>query len=71
LSLSLVFSANEGQRTRGNARIAQQQATMQYFGADAIGSVRQMYNASGQIVFNKRYDPYGNRISQSGAGASA
>jgi YD repeat-containing protein len=31
---------------------------MQYFGTDALGSVRQMYNASGQVVASNRYDPY-------------
>ncbi len=54
----------------GAGRIAQQQTNMQYFGADGLGSVRQMYNSSGQIVFNKRYDPFGNTISQSGVGTS-
>jgi hypothetical protein len=54
----------------GSGRIAQQQATIQYFGADALGSVRQIYNSSGQIIFNKRYDPFGNTISQSGASSS-
>ncbi len=37
---------------------------MQYFGADALGSVRQIYNSSGQIIANKRYDPYGNVLSE-------
>ncbi len=54
----------------GAGRIAQQQANMQYFGADGLGSVRQLYNSSGQIIANHRYDPFGNTISQSGVGAS-
>ncbi len=54
----------------GAGRIAQQQTNMQYFGADGLGSVRQLYNSSGQIVYNKRYDPFGNTISQSGVGTS-
>ncbi len=54
----------------GNGRIAQQQSTMQYFGADALGSVRQIYNSSGQIIANKRYDPYGNVLAQNGVGTS-
>jgi hypothetical protein len=37
--------------------------------ADALGSVRQIYNSSRQIIFNKRYDPFGNQISQSDAGS--
>ncbi len=43
---------------------------MQYFGADGLGSVRQMYNSSGQVIANHRYDPFGNTISQSGVGTS-
>ncbi len=55
----------------GLGRIAQQQTTMQYFGVDGLGSVRQLYNSTGQIVANHRYDPFGNTISQSGLGTSA
>ncbi len=54
----------------GNGRIAQQATTMQYFGADALGSARQIYNSSGQIIANHRYDPFGNTISQSGVGTT-
>jgi len=54
----------------GLGRVAQQQTTMQYFGADALSSVRQMYNASGQIVANNRYDPFGSVLAQSGVGGS-
>ena len=54
----------------GLGRIAQQQTNMQYFGADGLGSVRQLYNSSGQIIANHRYDPFGNTISQSGVGTS-
>ncbi len=43
---------------------------MQYFGADGLGSVRQLYNSSGQIIAHHRYDPFGNTISQSGVGTS-
>ncbi len=51
----------------GNARIGQYQTAMQYFGADGLGSVRQIYDASAQVVGSSRYDPYGNMLSQSGA----
>ncbi len=54
----------------GVGRIAQQQTSMQYFGADGLSSVRQLYNSSGQIIANHRYDPFGNTISQSGVGTS-
>jgi RHS repeat-associated protein len=54
----------------GNGRLAQYQAEMQYFGADGLGSVRQLYDASGMVAANTRYDPYGNLISQSGEATS-
>jgi len=44
----------------GNGRIAQVNgSSAQYFLADALGSVRQMTNASGVVVMAKAYDPYG------------
>ncbi len=43
---------------------------MQYFGADGLGSVRQLYDASGQVIANDRYDPYGNVMSQYGTATS-
>ncbi len=43
----------------GAGRIAQYQASMQYFGADGLGSVRQIYDASAQVIGSSRYDPYG------------
>ncbi len=51
----------------GNGRLAQYQAAMQYFGADGLGSVRQIYDASAQVIGSTRYDPYGSLMSQSGA----
>ncbi len=39
---------------------------MQYFGADGLGSVRQIYDASAMVVGSTRYDPFGNVMSQSG-----
>jgi RHS repeat-associated protein len=44
---------------------------MQYFGADGLGSVRQIYDASGALIGSSRYDPYGNVMSQSGTATSA
>ena len=63
----------------GAGRLAQYQTDMQYFpgtarrgrcGADALGSVRQIYDASGQVAADARYDPYGNLLAQSGAATS-
>ncbi len=68
--LTQVLSDGTATYLYGLGRIAQQQTNMQYFGADGLASVRQMYNSSGQIVANHRYDPFGNTISQSGVGTS-
>ncbi len=68
--LTQVLSDGTSTYLYGNGRIAQQQSTMQYFGADALGSVRQIYNSSGQVIANKRYDPYGSVLAQNGAGTS-
>ncbi len=51
----------------GNGRLAQYQTAMQYFGADGLGSVRQIYDVSAQVVGSTRYDPYGSVLAQSGA----
>ncbi len=56
-------SAGSGQASR----LAQYQGGMQYFGADGLGSVRQLYDASAVVVGSSRYDPFGNVMSQSGA----
>jgi hypothetical protein len=32
---------------------------MQYFGADGLGSVRQIFDASAVVVGSSRYDPFG------------
>ncbi len=50
----------------GNERLAQYQAAMQYFGADGLGSVRQIFDASAMVVGSSRYDPFGNVMAQSG-----
>ena len=43
----------------GNGRIAQVNATTEYFLGDALGSVRQMTDAAGAVMLAKAYDPYG------------
>jgi RHS repeat-associated protein len=43
----------------GNGRIAQVNTGTEYFLGDALGSVRQMADASGAIKLAKSYDPYG------------
>ncbi len=54
----------------GNGLIAQQKSFVQYFGLDGLGSVRQLYNSSGQIVSDRQFDPYGNQMSKTGVGTS-
>jgi|GEM_PF-1856171 len=56
----------------GNTRIAQQSATnTDYFLGDALGSVRQLTNATGQVVLTRSYDPFGNVIGSAGIENSA
>jgi hypothetical protein len=44
---------------------------MEYFLGDALGSVRQLTNASGAITYARTYDPYGVVASTSGSSQSA
>jgi len=50
----------------GNGRIAQYDSEAQYFLGDALGSVRQMVNAAGQVNLAKGYQPYGSTQSSAG-----
>jgi RHS repeat-associated protein len=42
----------------------------QYLLADALGSVRQIVDASGNILLSESYEPYGKLLSSSGSGSS-
>ncbi len=57
----------------GAGRIAQQPTNqptnIQYFGADGLGSVRQLYDTTGAALANKRYDPFGIVLGAMGAGS--
>ncbi|MBI5304208.1 MAG: hypothetical protein HY868_18900 [Chloroflexi bacterium] len=53
--LTQVLSDGTNAYLYGNGRIAQYQTTMQYFGADALGSVRQLYNSTGQVIANNKF----------------
>jgi hypothetical protein len=51
----------------GNDRIAQINGTdTDYFLGHALGSVRQMANESGAVVYAASYDPYGHVVSTNG-----
>jgi RHS repeat-associated protein len=56
----------------GAGRIAQVSATdTQYFLGDALGSVRQLTDASGAVTLAKAYEPYGMVSMTSGSGSSS
>ena len=56
----------------GNGRIAQYAgASAQYFLGDAIGSVRQLADASGAVTMARSYEPYGSVLSSAGTGTTS
>ncbi len=62
LNTGLTQALSDGTNTYlyGNGRIAQYDSTAaEYFLTDALGSVRQLTNASGAVTMAKSYDPYG------------
>jgi len=70
--LTQVLSDSENTYTYGIGRISQQnRAATEYFLGDALGSVRQLVDAAGQITLVKSYEPYGSVVSSVGSGASA
>ncbi len=63
----------DGQRTYlyGNGRVAQYGAgSVDYFLGDALGSVRQLVDGSGNVTLVKRYEPYGEEIAHEGTASS-
>lgn len=59
-----------GPSTGSGGRLGQYDNTMQYLGADGLGSVRQIYNSAGIVQMNGRYDPFGNVMSAHGTATS-
>ncbi len=56
----------------GNGRIAQYRAGgVDYFLGDALGSVRQLADANGNVVLAKDYQPYGEELGHTGSGYSS
>ncbi len=56
----------------GNMRLAQQSATStEYFLTDALGSVRQMVDETGELTLAQAYQPYGETLSSVGNGATS
>src|SRR3972149_10451947 len=69
--LSQVLDDGTNAYLYGNGRIAQVSATdTQYFLGDALGSVRQMTDASGAVTLAKSYQPYGEMMGSVGSGAT-
>lgn len=50
----------------GAERLAQAGTDLAYYGADGLASVRQLYDPAGQIVANRRYQPFGSLVSGTG-----
>jgi len=69
--LTQVLSDGTNTYTYGVGRISQTNTSTEYFLGDALGSVRQLTNASGAVTYAKAYDPYGVVTSTNGASQSA
>jgi RHS repeat-associated protein len=73
LPLPQVLTARQGGTTsrylRGLGLLAEQQgsgpAAWSYYLPDALGSVRQVADPTGQVTLTRRYDPFGNLVYQS------
>jgi YD repeat-containing protein len=56
----------------GPTRIGEQQpAGFAYHLPDALGSVRQLANASGAVTLTRSYEPFGSTLSSAGTGTTA
>jgi hypothetical protein len=64
--LTQVLSDGAHTYLYGNGRIAQYTGTTaEYFLGDALGSVRQLADASGNVTLAKGYEPYGEELDSS------
>lgn len=57
--LTQVLNDGTNNYIYGNGRIAQVSTGTEYFLGDALGSVRQLADASGAVTYASSYDPYG------------
>jgi YD repeat-containing protein len=70
--LTQVLSDGTDTYLYGNGRIAQSDASgAQYFLGDALGSVRQLVDANGELLLAQSYQPYGELITSVGEGESS
>lgn len=66
--LTQILDDGEKSYTYGIGRVSQQQGTTaKYFLSDALGSVRQLADANGEVTLAKSYDPYGSVTQSVGA----
>jgi hypothetical protein len=56
--LTQILSDETNTYLYGTGRIAQVNTTTEYFLGDALGSIRQLTDASGDITLANAYDPY-------------
>ena len=68
--LTQVLNDGTNQYLYGLGRIAQVNTTTDYFLTDALGSIRQLTDASGAITLAKSYQPYGGTLASAGSGTS-
>ena len=74
LAVGLTQVLDDGTYTYlyGNGRIAQHDAAgLQYFHGDALGSVRLLTDANGDVTLSKSFQPYGEVLNTTGNGASS
>ena len=65
--LTQVLNDGTNQYLYGAGRIAQVNATTEYFLGDALGSVRQLTNGQEQVTLANAYEPYGNLAQTAGS----
>ena len=70
VGLTQVLNDGTNQYLYGVGRIAQVNTTTEYFLGDALGSVRQITDASGEITLAKSYAPYGETANSAGSAVS-
>ncbi len=70
--LTQVLADGEQTYLYGNGRIAQYRAGgADYFLGDALGSVRQLVDADGEVTLAKNYEPYGELMDSAGSGGTS
>ncbi|MFZ2096815.1 MAG: hypothetical protein WAV05_09275 [Anaerolineales bacterium] len=67
-----MLSDGTGSYLYGNGRVAQYSwMATEYFLEDALGSVRQLVDANGNVTLAKDYEPYGEVLDSAGNGVAA